>query len=163
MAKNYVQDSTGQLERCTSFLIRRYKEDFDLLQHIRFLFVWKMGDPEYDDERQALSAKVKTCPARERDIYGKDIELRVHLSSWMDMTKAEKTQLIYHELLHIRVVTNEDFELVYDDDERLKLEIIPHDVVIKAFQREIDEYGLPVQYAQVVRDLNKKVKVNGKI
>lgn len=163
MAKNYSQDTTQQLEKCTNFLIKRYSEDFDLLKNIRFLFVWKLGDPEYDDEKRPLHAKIKVCSVRERDIYGKDVELRVHQDSWNDMTKAQKTQLIYHELLHVNVVVNEDFELVYDDDERLKLGIIPHDLVIRAFEREIEEYGLPSQYTQVVNELSKKVKKNAKV
>jgi hypothetical protein len=158
VAKNYIQDATAELEKCTAFLIKRYKEDFDALKNVKFLFVWKMGDPEYDDEKVALHAKVKMCPVRERDIYGKDVEMRVHLNSWMDMTKAQKTQLVYHELLHVRVLIDEDFELTYDDDGRLKIEIVPHDVVIKAFAREIEEYGLPSRYVQVVTELNKKVR-----
>lgn len=161
MAKTYLQDTTGELQRCTDFVLKKYKKDFALLEHLRFLFLWRHGSPKYDDESRPLAAWTKLCPTRERDVYGKDVEICVHYNNWHDSTKARKTQLIFHELLHVRVVTDENFAIVKDDDGRIKVEINPHDIVIKGFSREIELFGLHSEYVRTVKDLQQKVRRDG--
>lgn len=142
MTIHYIRDKSGEIKQMASAVVARYPE-FRILSCLRFLWVWKLGDPEFDQkEGMPLEAVVRKLPNRERDVYGKDIEVRVHCDTWKSQTYDQRFRLIFHELLHIHVEQDENRNIKIDDDGRVVFSIVPHDIVIRAFQREIEEFGV---------------------
>ena len=150
MARNFVLDTEGEMEKYAKRLMRDY-DDLRILRNLNWIYVWKMGDPEYDNEKLMIAGQTRKLPARERDLYNKDVELRIHHDTWLDMLRDQKLRLIHHELMHVQVEVDEDMEVKRDDDGRILFHCISHDIVIKTFEKEIQLYGLPSQYRTVVK------------
>lgn len=143
MAKLIVKDRKGELEKVAKRVIKKNKE-FHILKKLNILYVWRLGDmPLYDDEGRAVAAQTKKLANRERDVYGYDVEIQVFKQSWRRRSKKGKYKLMYHELRHIEVEQDEEFKPNRDDDGRIVFKIVPHDVVITAFESEIKKFGLP--------------------
>lgn len=160
MARNYARDESGIIEKCVRFLLKKYPKDFSFLSELCFLYVWRLGKPEYEEGRM-LPAKIKSVSVRERDLYSVDVELRIHRDTWESMTKVQKTQLIFGLLLRVRVSLDEDFKLIKDDDGRVCFEVVSPDVLIKIFRREVDEWGIPSEYEHLLKDLGIKTPPKG--
>ena len=152
MAINFMLDESGILEKYVRELIRREKS-FHLFEHIRFLFVWKLGDPEMDKEKRWLEASIRRLPSRERDVYGRDVELLVYQQWWNEKTHKQRARLIYHELLHVNIQVDEALTPLIDDDGRVKIEILPHDLVITGFKSEWVKFGPPTEYVTLAGKL----------
>lgn len=154
MAINFMLDESGVLEKYVKELVRREKL-FRLFDHIRFSYIWKLGDPEMDKEKRWLEASIRRLPSRERDVYGKDVELRVYQQWWQEKTHKQRVQLIYHELLHVHVQVDESLTPLVDEDGRIKIEILSHDIVIVGFKHEWEKFGFPIEYKTLAGKLSE--------
>jgi hypothetical protein len=157
MAINYRIDESRVLHDYCGRVMKDHKK-FRILAQLRFLFVWRVGDPEYDNKDGGMiAASVHKLPSRMRDLFKKDIELRVNYEYWDEMSESQRYRTIFHELSHVQIELDANFEVVLDDDERIKFRIVGHDIVMKTFQAEIDLFGLPPEYTRQVVELGKHV------
>jgi hypothetical protein len=125
-------------------VIADYPDDFAFVaENAKFIFTFR-DKPMRDDEGNMIAAFAKAVSNRERDIYGTDFEICVFEELWDELTAQQKEQLVYHEMLHCRVVEDEEIEgePAYDNDGRVIIYIEPHDVIVKTFKREIEVFGL---------------------
>jgi len=154
---NFVQDDHGTLEKAVKRVIQDHPQDFSLLTHLRFLYTYKLNEPQYDKDDQPIEGFVRKLPTRERDVYERDIELCVHFDSWRDKTKRQRYQLIYRQLLaiHIELEGGEDLRIVQDDDGRIIFRINPPDLVIRLFSKELAHFGIPSRYKGVMKRLTE--------
>lgn len=153
MAKNYILDEDGRLMRILERVSRSYKQDFELLEEIRFLCVWRLNEPEYDKDGLPVEGMARKLPTRERDIYGYDVEIRIHQDSWKSKSTEQRRRLLFRILLSIHVEQDEELAVLRDEDGRIVFRIDPPDVVVKAYSRELEEYGVPSRYQTVVSRL----------
>lgn len=155
---NFVQDDAGHIKRGVDRVIKNHPEDFALLKYLRFLYTYKMNDPQYDKDDLPIEGFVRKLPNRERDIYERDVELCVHFDSWRDKTKRQRFQLIYRHLLSIRIELDggDPLQVVQDDDGRVVFRIDPPDLVVRLYSKELEKFGLPSKYKRVVKRLSGK-------
>jgi len=161
MAKLIIKDRKGELEKIARKLINhsKYKKDFQVLPSLRFLFTWRLGDtPEYDKEGQALAATTHKLSTRERDVYRKDVEIRVFKDSWRKRGKRAKKRLMWHELYHIDVEQGENFKVNRDDDGRVIFELRKHDVRVNTFEKEVKLFGISANDVSDAVVLSKALK-----
>lgn len=155
MAINFLQDDHGTIARAVKKVMQDHPKDFHLLSHLRFLYTYKMNEPQYDKDQQPIEGFVRKLPNRERDIYEMDAEICVHFDSWRDKTKRQRYQLIYRQLLsiHIELDGGEELRIVMDDDGRIVFRITPPDLVVRLYSKELEQFGLPSKYKRVVKRL----------
>ena len=153
---NFLQDDSGHLQRAVERVIKDHEADFQLLRFLRFLYTYKMNDPQYDKDDQPIEGFVRKLPNRERDIYERDAEICVHFDSWRDKTKKQRYQLIYRQLLSIRIELDggDPLQVVQDDDGRVIFRIDPPDLVVRLYTKELEKFGLPTKYKRVVKRLS---------
>jgi hypothetical protein len=155
MVMNFIQDDHGMIERAVKRVIKDHKE-FNILGCLRFLYTYKLNDPQYDKDGLPIEGLAKKLSNRERDVYERDVEICVHYDSWTDKPKEQKYRLIYRILLsiHVDIEGKEELEIVTDDDGRVVLRIVPPDIVLRLYSKELEEFGLPSQYKRTVKTLS---------
>lgn len=160
MAINFIQDDQGMIERAVQKVMKDHKE-FQILQCLRFLYTFKCNDPQYDKDALPVEGFARKLSNRERDIYERDVEICVHQDSWVDKPKEQKYRLIYRLLLsiNIEIEGKEELEIVTDDDGRVIFKIIPPDIVVRMYSKELEEFGLPSKYRSTVKTLIDKKEV----
>lgn len=142
MAKLVVRDKKKILKKVADRWIKKEKH-FRILSKVNILYVWRLGEtPRYDDENRPVAARTRLLPARERDVYGKDVEIEVFKDSWRRRNKRKQRLLIWHELFHIDVEQGENFKPNYDDDGRIIIKLRRHNIVVTTFEEEIKKFGL---------------------
>ena len=158
MAINYRIDDENVLRGYCGQVMKDHKK-FRILTRLRFLFIWRIGEPEFDNKDGGMIvASVRKLPTRERDMYRKDIELRVNYDHWQEMSESQRYRTIFHELSHVEIEVDEGFEVVLDEDERIKFHTKGHDIVIKSFKEEIEIFGLDPEWTRQVVELSKLAK-----
>jgi hypothetical protein len=137
------RDETGELFNIAKKLVTSKKStEFAHLKKVRILFTWR-DTARKDDEGRSVAARASKLGPQIRDLIGKDAMIEVFEDIWPRLSPKWRVRLIKHELRHINVVFDEESgEPKYDKDGRIKIEIVPHDVVIKTFKAEILEYGV---------------------
>jgi hypothetical protein len=141
----HAHDKQGVIKTLADDLLKRLPEFKDLRDSkARIFYVWR-AKPRVDDG-QIVAARVSKLSSRWRDILGKDVEIEVCEGIWSKLTIHWRQRLIAHELNHVRVYRQEDnpeaFEV--DNDGRLVIEIVPHDLVVRTFAAEVERYGFLV-------------------
>ena len=143
MAKNVIRDETGVVKKVAQQIVKDTPE-FQTIKQLKFIFTWWVGEePEKDQEKTYITASVRKLPARERDLYNKDVEFRVNKDLWENANAETRYRIVWHELCHVHVHTDEDFNIELDQDGRVSFSLLSHDVVIKTFSVELDKFGLP--------------------
>lgn len=159
MARTLVRDSSEVLGK----LARKvFKKEFPILKRLNFLFLWKLGEPDWDDEGFPIAASARKLPVRERDIYGYDVEVKVFRDGWRKRGKKSRYRLIYHELRHVHIEVNEDFKVLRDKDGRVKFQVVPHDVVVRTFEDEIKKFGINPRDVRAAQTLSGALKKRAK-
>lgn len=119
-----------------------------------------------DSEGGLIAAEVSKVSNRDRDLYGFDIRVEVDTEYWKKCLKEEKFKLAYHELSHISPVFvtagDPDSGIKEDKEGRLKYKLLQHDIVIKRFKAELEEFGLSKEEERMRRTLNKIAKMHAK-
>ena len=146
MAITFRKDPHKSIEGVVKQVIQDNRE-FEVLRNLQFLFTYRMTDPAYDRDGYPVEAVTKKLSTRERDVHQKDVEICVHHESWESMPEKQKTRLIYRQLLSIFVEMDEgSMEVEYDEGERVKFKIIPPEICIRVFEKEIEKYGMPTLF-----------------
>lgn len=137
-------ESTGDVKRIFDMVVNKYPDEFSfLVENAVFQFTAR-ETPTYDEDGMEIAATAQRLSNRERDLYGSDFEICVYSEYWETLDDSRKERLIYHELLHCYVEPDEDDESYpkYDRDDRVVIGMIPHDLVVKTFKAEIEQFGL---------------------
>ena len=137
-------ETTGDVERIFNSVIEKYPTEFEFLTSNAVFQFTTREKPQYDDDGLEIAATAQRLSNRERDLYGSDFEICVYLDYWDTLSDIQKERLIYHELLHCYLYEDEEnpSEPLFDNDGRLQISMITHDLVVKTFQSEIIEFGL---------------------
>lgn len=166
-------EKSGDVERIFNKVVEDYPDEFQFItENTMFQFTTREV-ATYDDEGRTIAATASKLSNRERDLYGSDFEICVYWEYWETLDDTQKERLIYHELLHCYVELDEEDESYpkYDKDERVVIGIVPHDLVVKTFKAEIEEFGLSYddleiaeffyhQYKKYLETRNNKKKGN---
>ena len=138
------RSKSGDVERIFNMVIEEYPDDFQFLTENAIFQFTTRQDPTYDDDGNTVAATAHKLSNRERDLYGSDFEICVYMEYWETLVDEQKKRLIYHELLHCWVEPDpeDDSYPKYDKDERVVTGILPHDLVVKTFKAEIEQFGL---------------------
>ena len=137
-------EQTGDVERIFTRVIEKYEDDFSFLAENAVFQFTTRETATYDEDGQTIAATAQRLSNRERDLYGSDFEICVYLDYWETLTDAQKERLIYHELLHCWIAEDEESPgyPAFDRDNRIVIGITPHDLVVKTFRAEIEQFGL---------------------
>ena len=165
----HQQDETGEMWKIAKAIIKADSktrvDNIDIstfwdLRHLKFLMTFR-DEPRKDEEKRICAAKVKVLSPELRDLFGKDIHIEVCGPIWDDLDARWRQRVIKHELRHVRVVFDEDAfnetgERVpkTDKDGRIKCSTEPHDLVMRTFEADIQEWGL----SQTEFDLIERLK-----
>lgn len=137
-------EKSGSVERIFNEVIEEYPDEFEFLSENAVFQFTTREKPTYDEDGQEIAATAHKLSNRERDLYGSDFEICVYLPYWDELADEQRKRLIYHELLHCWVAEDEEDATypAYDNDGRIIIGIVPHDLVVKTFKAEIEEFGL---------------------
>lgn len=153
-------EETGDVERIFNIVIGKYPEEFEFISENAVFQFTVRENPTYDDDGLPIAATAARLSNRERDLYGSDFEICVHLDNWEELTDAQKIRLIYHELLHCWIARDEEDEdyPAYDKDDRVIIGMVPHDLVVRTFKAEIEQFGLQEGDLQLAEFFYKQYK-----
>lgn len=159
---NFVQDTSGNIERGCKFVMKQHK-DLEVLSCLRFLYTYKLGDPRWDADGMPVEAFTKKLSNRERDVYARDVEICVHADSWHEKTREQKARLLFRQLIGIRIEieSGESLDVAQDDAGRVKFRVDVPELTVRVFEREFEEYGLPAVYKQTVKTLAQSKEDDG--
>jgi len=138
----HAHDKQGVIKSVADDLIKRLPDYKNLRDSkIRIFYVWR-AKPRIDDG-QVIAARVSKLSSRWRDILHRDVEIEVCDTIWGKLTTRWRQRIIGHELHHIQVYRQEDNPEAFDvdNDGRLTIDIVPHDLVIRTFAAEVEHYG----------------------
>lgn len=140
----FSQDKNGEIQKVAASILKE-QEEFEDLRLLKFLFTW-IDEPRTDEEKQPVAAQVKVLPAQWRDITGCDVQIEVCEPTWRELDQHWRRRLVEHEFRHVRVEFKENkqgtLEPARDKQDRIKVKLVPHDIVIKTFKKEVKQYGL---------------------
>lgn len=141
-------DNKEVIKKTFDKVVEKYVDDFEfVINNARFIFTFR-NKPIYDDDGNEIAAQARKVANRERDLYGVDFEICVYEELWNELSETGKERLVYHELLHcaVEMELDEDEEETgnpaYDSEGRVSVYLVPHDIVIKTFKKEIETFGL---------------------
>lgn len=174
MKFNY--DNSGVLKKYVDICIEKYRND---IKDLNFLCAWRNKEKWEDGE--LVLAEVQKLPPKYRDTLGYDVALIVDANAWKNLKKQEKRKLIFHELEHVQLeydktevtskTVQEMFEAIldddvqglpkYDSDDRIKIQIRDHNLVIKKFSKELLKFGLSEKDEAIRQFLNYVYKNKG--
>lgn len=147
----YWLDRSGKLARLAKTIIAREYPD---LADAKFLFTWRKP-PAYDGDR-LIRARARKLPVKWRDVLGCDFEIEVARTVWRTMSPRQRYRLLWHELKHCLVRRDEAGVPLRDAVGRLRLGMLPHDLVIGTFKDEVRRWGVPPDYAYVAELLVRR-------
>lgn len=139
----YWKDETGVLQKYVNYWLKHAPRAFAPLSafKVKFLLVWR-ADHETDNATgRAIAGKASLLSNKTRDIYGYDFMITIARDLWKELSKKQRSRLMWHELFHCRVEFDDSGEAVLDNEGRLKLWLYYHDLIIPSFEDEIKRFG----------------------
>jgi hypothetical protein len=165
MGVKYIKDSSGKLEDIANKIIKKEPE-YSLLKHLNILYIWREGKPRKDDGGNFIAAEVSILSKKINDIFNYDVQVEVCQDIWDKLSPSWRTRLLWHELYHIYVESEEDDSgkliPLKDPDGRIILRLNPHDISLKTFRAEIDKFGIDVGEINTLKFIAKKYKLSKK-
>jgi hypothetical protein len=138
----HAKDSDGEIRAVAKTVIKRTPEFAPIREaNLRVLFVWR-DKPRFDDDNYPVAARVSILPSKWRDVLEKDVEVEVCVPIWKKLNKTWRERLIEHEFRHVEI--EEDPEgngFAKDNEGRIKVKLIPHDIHLRTFSAEIEKWG----------------------
>jgi len=161
------QDDTGEIRKYARQIIKAGKntQTDDLittfwdLRRVKILYTFR-DEARKDEEERFVSARVKVLSAELRDLFGKDVQIEICEPTWRQLTVRWKKRLVKHELRHINIVWDEkhydetgERQPKTDKEGRIKVSTLPHDLVLRTFEDDIQEWGLSDVQFDLIRRL----------
>ena len=129
-------------EKTTVIYQKLIKRFFPELKMLNLLISFRDKEKK-DDEGNVVVAEAKRVAVRERDLWGPDIEICADHEIWEKSNIADKYRIAFHELCHFSIDKDDETgEVKLDDNNRVKVSLVKHDIVIKTFKREVEIFGL---------------------
>lgn len=159
-------DKSGVLEKLIKELIKKLFPELGILN---YLYTWR--DTEKIYEGQIVMSKVYKLSNKDRDLFDFDCRFEVDENMWNSLSKKEKYKLAFHELCHIKIeCEHEEEDKDKDENEnegrlarvdkegRIIFHIVPHDVILMRFKKELKKFGMDKNEDKMRRFLNKVSK-----
>ena len=135
---SFWKNTDSSTEKIFSKLISKF---FPHLRKCNILITHRDKEKK-DSEGGVVIAEARKCSNKEFDLWEYHFEICLDTELWAKSNKVDKYRVAFHELLHCGVVMEEGTTLPkYDDNNRLKTYLIPHDIKIMSFQKEIEIFG----------------------
>lgn len=139
MATHFWIDNTDKTRKIYDRLIEKF---FPKLKGLSILLTMRDSE-KTDDEGNIIVAEAKKISTRERDLWGPDCEVCMDANIWAKSNLVDKYRIAFHELSHFRIETDKETgEVKLDGNNRYKIALEKHDIMVKTFKREIEIFGL---------------------
>jgi hypothetical protein len=145
MSVRHWKDDTGELEKEAKPII---EESFPELAAVNILFTFR-DPPAKAGAGKVVAGTCRAISARDRDLFGYDFEICMAEAVWGQLLRRQKKRLTWHELRHARVDLDEDGNPVLDKEERVKIWVEDHDIDVRTFHEEIEEFGMDRELNQL--------------
>jgi hypothetical protein len=136
------RDRTGELDKYVRYWLKNEPMFRPLLVHKVKILTCFRDEHEMDKDGMAVFGKTSKLGSKARDLYGYDFMLTFAFDLWQASTRVQKKRVVWHELYHCGLITDDEGAPKTDAEGRTCLYIQPHDVVVKSFQDEIEKFGL---------------------
>lgn len=155
-------------EKTHHMLTKIVSKFFVPLKKAKFLITFRDKE-KTDDEGNIIAAEAIKISAKPRDLFGYDFEICIDSDIWAKADKMTKYRILYHELRHCGVETEEgSSEPKYDDNNRLKTYMIKHNLWLKTFKEEVEIFGFDgadkdvAEFMSEMLESRDKIKLNKK-
>jgi len=146
MAKTFTDGSQRDYDRLSRITRQFHHELADNGARVSITFVRAF---DKDDEPQtslkfagaSAYAIVKLISQERKLRIPFDAEIKVDGFLWDELTERSKDALFDHELSHIKVVTDAHGAPLMDDQNHVKLKLVPDDIVLTGFFNVIRHFG----------------------
>jgi hypothetical protein len=137
MAIHYWLNTKAETTNIYNQLIKKFFPELKML-NIQLAFRDK---EKKDSEGQIIIAEAYKISTRERDLYGPDCGILMDYEIWDKSNKMEKFRVAFHELCHFSIDRDDNGEVKMDDNNRIKVNIEKHDIIINTFKKEVEIFG----------------------
>jgi len=125
------------------------REPYEIMEHLiaseradlieaKIAIAWKM-DWSPDADGQLTLGQCKKRNAIDRNLADYDFVILLNREAWPHFTPEQKARLIYHELTHAVLCTDDDGELKRDEQGRIETRIRKHNIT--EFREVVQRYG----------------------
>lgn len=129
----------NKVERLLKKVINK---DFKHLKNIPFIVVFRKKSKPGEDG-MIIAGQIRVLSAKMLAVYGVQVELELSLPVWKALSKQGKYELLWHELNHLVVDTDEETgEPARDKSGNIIVYTQDHDLVLRTFRDEIRKFGL---------------------
>lgn len=144
--------ANAEVKKLADKIIRK---EFPHLKGVPLIFVFRRKAKPGDDGT-VIAGQAKVLPAKMMDIYGVAAEIELALPIWKALDKNGKKQLLWHELNHLVVETDEETgEPLKDKNGHYVLYCQDHDLVMRTFSEELRKFGLARSDLKMLKTLAK--------
>lgn len=151
MAKAPKKFHTQAGSEVTNLLEKVMSEHHKILRDNNFLILFKHGG--WESKGRTILGRAKVVTEDMRSTFGKDAVIYLNREAWVFLTPEQKNYLLDHELCHLDIVQDKNFDTVTAPDGRPKLTTVPHD--LEDFVSVIKRHGI------IMEDVKRLVRVLG--
>lgn len=127
------------------------KEHHKELGRTNFLILFKHGG--WESKGRRILGRAKVVGEDLRSTFGKDAIIYLNNDAWHYLSEAQRKYLLDHELYHLDVVKDKNYDTVELSDGRPKLTTVPHD--LEDFVEIVKRHGI------IMEDVKRLVRVLG--
>ncbi|MHA2063600.1 MAG: putative metallopeptidase [Candidatus Thorarchaeota archaeon] len=156
------KDKSGELKKYMTYWLKREKRFRPLVKYnMGLLLVWR-EEHEIDKDGNAVFGKASKLSNKNRDIYGVDFMLTFAKDLWDLGSVGQRKRVMWHELCHPQIEFDDEGVPVRDNENRIKIWLAPHDLVMNTFRDEIDTFGLSAGQLEPAEILSKAYRAHMK-
>src|SRR5690554_783393 len=100
------------------------KENHKDFTDTNFLILFKHGG--WDSKGRRILGKAKVVGEDMRSTFGKDAIIYLNKDAWNYLNEAQRKYLLDHELCHLDIIQDKNYDTVLASDGRPKLTTVPH-------------------------------------
>lgn len=130
------------------------KEEFPDLQHLKILYCFR-SKAKPGEDGLIIAGTARILPPKLQDLWEFHAEIELAEPIWEAMTPVQRKRLIWHELRHLKVETDEDGQPVLNREGRIHCWCEEHDCVVKTFSEEILKFGINHHDLKVMKAMHK--------
>ena len=145
----YIEDTSKEIEKIAKRLINT---DFPDLSVCKIMYAWN-ETPKEDTE---VMGTTTVFSKKIRDLFELDFLIDINKNYWMNFDNIDKEKVIYDKLSDCVVKKNKDNTIAFDKEDRVKIALKKHDIVLERFQSELDKYGLSYDEQDLYKYLKAK-------
>jgi hypothetical protein len=155
MATSYQECPQEVVKVAEALRRQRYTELVRADVTICFLFARNPEAPAIVHHGWPAKALVRVNNLRDRVAGLADVTLILDEQGWQDWSEKHRAAILDHELFHIEVKRNKAGGIKYDDANRPKIALRPHDFQIAGFHEIVRRHGVEAQEAIALIEVEK--------